>query len=144
MRFRVTPGILRKQVGELELALQFFKDIYLLSNNGCYFILQVVNWDKYKHTGTWTFPIKNLSDGRTFHRSYESIEHDSVRFKTEIRNGKKNQNTWTDTLYPKYADEIEQGITDCGLTIENIYGNYQKTHYDPINSSATIVVAQKI
>ena len=49
----------------------FLEDISKLLSESGYFLLQVVNWDKYRHTGSSDFPVKTLNDGRTFHRRYE-------------------------------------------------------------------------
>ena len=54
---------------------------------GGYFVLQMVNWDRYRATGSYSFPVKVLEDGRTFHRRYEEGGFGHVWFHTALHEG---------------------------------------------------------
>jgi SAM-dependent methyltransferase len=121
----------------------FLKEILRLLNPSGHFILQVVNWDKYHLTGTTDFPVQKLSDGRSFHRRYERIDSTQVIFHTSIQKGDIILGAWAAPLYPKYQEAVVAEVGAVGLTIKNIFGDYQKTHFDPATSPAMILVTQK-
>ncbi len=121
----------------------FFKNINQLLNNKGYLLIQVVNWDKYKQTGAMEFPVITLADGRTFHRGYERTDKSTVIFQTELRKDEDILNSWSGTLYPKYLDHFRQGITDSGITIVDVFGNFEKSPFDPLSSPDTVLVVQK-
>jgi cyclopropane fatty-acyl-phospholipid synthase-like methyltransferase len=121
----------------------FFKEIKELLNDNGYLLIQVVNWDKYRQTGTMEFPLKTLADGRTFHRGYERTGKSTVIFQTEIRKDGNILNSWSDPLYPKYVDNVRQDMTDSKMTIVDVFGDFEKSPFDPSSSPATILVAQK-
>ena len=125
------------------LMKRFFKDVNQLLNNRRYLLIQVVNWDKYKQTGEMEFPVITLADGRTFHRGYEHTDKSTVIFQTELRKDGDILNSWSDTLYPKYLDNFRQDITDSGITIVDVFGDFEKSPFDPLSSPAIILVAQK-
>jgi trans-aconitate methyltransferase len=121
----------------------FLKDLTgLLSDNG-YFLVQVVNFDKFRQTGSMEFPIKTLADGRTFHRRYEPTEKSTVIFHTELRKDGDILNSWSDTLYPIYLNQIRHDISESGMTIIGAFGDFEKSPFDPLSSPALILVAQK-
>ena len=121
----------------------FLKDVDQLLNGSGYFLLQVVNWDRYRHTGSSDFPVKQLMDGRTFHRRYEPKENSTVIFHTKIRKDGKVVNAWSDTLSPKFLDDLRRHVAEAGLTIVNVFGDFERSPFDPFSSPATILVAQK-
>ena len=107
------------------------------------FILQVVNWDRHRETRSSDFPINNLSEGRTFHRSYEWIDDSQVIFHTEIRKDGKTQMFWVDSLYPKYYEAVTADLQCAGLVVDAQYGDYKRSPFDPESSPALILIAQK-
>jgi SAM-dependent methyltransferase len=121
----------------------FFKTVSRLLRTSGYFILQVVNWDKYRLTGTVDFNVNTLSDGRTFHRRYEPSGKDAVLFKTELREDGEVSGAWSDSLYPKYMGALVSGLTASGMVVDEQFGNFEKKPFIPAASPATIVVARK-
>ena len=121
----------------------FLKEITRLLSDKGYFLVQVVNWDKFLQTGTMEFPVKTLNDGRTFHRRYACKETSKVLFHTELRKDGDILNAWSDTLYPIYLHQFRQDIAESGMTVVGVFGDYAKSPFDKISSPATIVVAQK-
>jgi hypothetical protein len=121
----------------------FLKNLTELLSDKGYFLVQVVNWDKFRQTGSLEFPIKTLVDGRTFHRRYELTEKSTVIFHTELRKDGEILNSWSDTLYPIYLNTFRQDISEAGMTIIGVFGDYQKSPFDPLSSPALILVAQK-
>jgi SAM-dependent methyltransferase len=122
---------------------KFLKDITQLLSDKGYFLLQVVNWDKFRQTGSLEFPIKTLADGRTFHRGYEPTEESTVIFQTALRKDGDILNSWSDTLYPIYLHKFRQDIAESGMTIVDVFGDYEKSPFDPLSSPALILLAQK-
>jgi len=127
----------------MNLIKKFLKDITQLLSDKGYFLVQVVNWDKFRQTGSMEFPVKTLADGRTFHRRYEHTEKSTVIFHTELRKDGDIINSWPDSLYPIYLDKFRQDIAESGMTIVDVFGDYDKSPFDPLSSPATILVAQK-
>ncbi|MCP4704476.1 MAG: class I SAM-dependent methyltransferase, partial [candidate division Zixibacteria bacterium] len=122
---------------------RFLKDVYRLLNDFGYFVIQVVNWDKFQLTEAADFPIKTLADGRTFHRSYERLKNSTVLFHTELRKEGEIQSCWSDTLYPKYLADMASDIKASGMILVDKFGDYDKSPFIPLSSPATILVAQK-
>ncbi|MBS1250561.1 MAG: Cypemycin N-terminal methyltransferase [Chloroflexi bacterium] len=110
---------------------------------GGYFVLQVVNWDKYRVTGSANFPIKTLTEGRTFHRRYEPKDDEAVIFHTALKTGETVEAAWSDALYPKYLEPTVTELESAGLEVTGQYGNYKKAPYSTEESPAMILVAQK-
>ncbi|MBU4317750.1 MAG: class I SAM-dependent methyltransferase [Proteobacteria bacterium] len=121
----------------------FFNILSDLLGTSGRFILQVVNWDRYLSTGKMDFPVKTLSDGRTFHRSYEPSKENTVIFKTSLQKNHEIMGQWTDTLYPKSMDHLHALMTRAGMTVMGEYGNYDKSPFSPLSSPASILVAKK-
>ena len=121
----------------------FFRKVYRLLLPSGYFVLQVVNWDKYRLTGTADFDVKTLSDGRTFHRCYDPSGDDTVIFKTEVRRSGEIEGAWSDPLYPKYMTDLSAGLTGSGMDVVGRFGNFEKKPFDPASSPATVVVVRK-
>jgi SAM-dependent methyltransferase len=121
----------------------FLSDVYHLLNDSGYFVIQVVNWDKYRQTGSMSFPIKTLSDGRNFHRSYEPIDHATVIFHTELRKEGVVQGSWSDPLHPKTMHDLVSGVEKSGMVVVGEFGDYDKSPFIPLLSPATILVSQK-
>ena len=113
-------------------------------STGAYFVLQVVNWDRFRLKSASDFPVKTLADGRTFHRRYESIDEERVIFHTELRDGEKLQAAWADALSPKYLHPMVEKLEAAGLEVIEKYGNYQKAPYSAQESPAMILVSQKV
>ena len=108
------------------------------------FVLQLVNWERFRQTGDYNFSVKTLADGRTFHRRYEKTTEERVIFHTELRSGDTVESAWTASLYPKYRQSTVMVLKSVGLNVIDIYGDYRKTPYAPDASPAMIVVSQKI
>ena len=121
----------------------FLQEVSRLLVPSAYFVLQVVNWDKYRLTGTADFDVKTLSDGRTFHRCYDFFGDDAVRFKTEVKRDGKVEGAWSDPLYAKYMEALSEGLTASGMDVMGKFGNFEKKPFDPASSPATVVVARK-
>ena len=121
----------------------FVKSVFRLLNPAGAFILQVVNWDKYRLTGTADFDIKKLSDGRTFHRSYEPSDNDVILFKTELRVGEEVSGAWSDPLYPKYMGDLVSGFKEAGFVLIDKFGDFEKSPFVPQTSPATVIVTSK-
>ena len=125
------------------LMTHFFKDINQLLNNKGYLLIQVVNWDKYRQTGSMDFPVIALTDGKTFHRAYEHSDKSSVIFQTALKKDEVNLVSWSDALYPKYSDNLTQEIAESGMTVVDVFGDFEKSPFDPLSSPAIILVTQK-
>jgi len=123
--------------------LQFLKDVRKLLNNTGYFVLQVVNWDRFRVIRKSDFPVNSISEGCTFHRRYEWINPTEVIFHTEIQKDNEILGFWAAPLYPKYCNLVISDLQAAGLTITGKFGNYLKSPYDLHTSPATILVAQK-
>jgi len=121
----------------------FLKAVHNLLVDDGFFIVQVVNWDRYRQRGAANFDVKKLLDGRTFHRHYERGAAGTVIFHTAVKKEGVTQNAWSDPLYPKYMDDLLTALTGGALTITDRLGDYAKTPFDPDTSPAAIVVAQK-
>ncbi len=120
----------------------FLKEVSRLMTEGAFFILQLVNWDRYLLGGEFKFDVKKLKDGRTFHRGYEAGENDTVIFHTAVHDGESVQNAWADALYPKTVEYLTDALRAAGLKVIEELGNYEKAPFEPENSGATIIVAQ--
>ena len=107
------------------------------------FVVQVVNWNKFQHSGTTDFDVKTLSDGRTFHRRYEHTDASQVIFHTAIKKDGKVQGAWAAPLYPKYQQATVAALQAAGLTVSGQFGDYQKSTFDPLTSPAMILVTAK-
>lgn len=127
-----------------DLLAPFFADVYRLLNEGGFFVMQVVNWDKYHHTGEMPFDVKILVDGRTFHRSYQPTPDGKVIFHTELRKDDEVQGSWVDPLDPKLMADLVQMMQNAGLKVVKKLGDFKSAPFDPLSSSATIVVAHKL
>ena len=79
----------------------------------------------------------------TFHRHYEPAKDATVVFHTALRKDGDIHHSWSDTLYPKYRDDMRQDMTESGMTIVDVFGDYEKSPFDPLSSPATILIAQK-
>lgn len=127
----------------LEGIPRFMDNIHRLLHARGSFILQVVNWDKYRLTGSAEFGVKMLSDGRSFHRCYECVRPGEVIFHTGIQQGDEIQGSWAAPLYPKYQQTMVIALETAGLKVTGQFGDYQKTPFDPASSPALILTAQK-
>ena len=121
----------------------FLKEILRLLNPSSHLVLQVVNWDKYNLKVTTDFAVQKVTHGRTFHRRYERIDSFQVIFHTSIKKGDDVLGAWAAPLYPKYQEAVVAEVGAVGLNIKNVFGDYQKNHFDPATSPAMILVAQK-
>ena len=121
----------------------FLKNSYDLLNSGGSFILQVVNWDRFRAQQASDFPIKTLEDGRTFHRKYEWVDNGQVIFHTELREGEATLNSWSDPLAPKYFNDLVSALETANFKATGKFGDYTKSPFDPETSAAIIIVAQK-
>jgi len=121
----------------------FLKDVKCLLRDGGCFLLQVVNWDKFKSIGMSDFPLKTLTEGRSFHRQYEPGDRGEVIFHTEIRRGDEVLGAWSDPLYPKYADLLVEKVTGIGFVETVLFGDFERTPYDPVSSPAIVLSARK-
>jgi SAM-dependent methyltransferase len=128
---------------EPDAMVPFFEDTAaLMSDNGT-FVMQVVNWDKFRLEGASDFPVKNLSSGRTFHRCYEVMNEQMVMFHTELRQGVEILGSWSNPLYPKYIDDLKKGLKAAGMVIVNLFGDFEGVRYDPTASPATVLIVKK-
>lgn len=121
----------------------FLKDIFNLLNPGGSFIIQLVNWDNYRLSGSMEFPIQHLTDGRSFHRSYEAHPGSTVLFKTEIQKDEQTLQAWADHLYPRYADSFPGEIAESGLTVSGVYGDFKLNPFEATHSPALVITARK-
>ncbi len=127
-----------------DLLEPFFANVYRLLNADGFFVMQVINWDKYRHTREMSFDVKTLSDGRTFHRSYQPTTEGKVIFHTELRAGDEIQGSWSDPLYPKLVEELVLEIFEAEMNVVGKFGNFESAPFDPLSSPAMILVAQKL
>lgn len=121
----------------------FYQEVLRLLVPSGVFILQVVNWDKNRTSRSSDFPVNPLSEGLTFHRRYEWVDDSQVIFHTETRKDGKKQNSWSDSLYPKYHQAVMADLQSAGLRITAQLGDYKNSPFDPVSSPALILVAQK-
>ncbi|MFO7965447.1 MAG: class I SAM-dependent methyltransferase [Desulfobacterales bacterium] len=126
-----------------EMMTDFYRTLYRLLDTGAYFIVQVVNWDKYRLTENVDFDVKHLSDGRTFHRAYEAAEDDAVVFKTCLKKGETVIGEWSDMLHPKYMADMVSGLTASGMAVVDRFGDFKKNPFDPASSPAAVLTARK-
>jgi glycine/sarcosine N-methyltransferase len=126
-----------------ERETEFFKVLTGLLMESAHFILQVVNWDRYLLTGKMDFPVKVLSDGRTFHRAYEPSRGKTVIFRTSLQKKDEMIGQWEGTLYPRPMDHLHALMVSSGLTVMGEYGDYDKSPFSPLSSPAAIMVAKK-
>ena len=112
-------------------------------SESAFFVIQVVNWDRYRLTGKMDFPVKTLEDGRTFHRAYAPSENNTVHFNTMLKQQDRMIGTWSDTLYPKTMDDFRRKLKLSGIDVVEAYGDYDKTPFSPSSSPASILVARK-
>ena len=89
------------------------------------------------------FSVETLDDGCTFHRAYEDTGQSTVVFHTAIKKDDKILNSWSDTLYPKYLNDMKQHITETGMTMVDVFGDFAKSPFEAQSSPATIMVIQK-
>ena len=121
----------------------FLNDVNGLLMDDGRFLLQVVNWEKFKSIGRSDFPLKTLSEGKAFHRRYEPGDSGEVIFHTEIRRGNEVLGSWSDPLYPKYADLLVEKVTGIGLVDPVLFGDFEREPYDPLSSPAIVLSARK-
>ena len=121
----------------------FLKDVFALLNPGGSFIIQLVNWDSYRLSGSMEFPIQHLTDGRTFHRAYKRHPGSTVLFKTEIQKDGQTLQAWADHLYPRYADSFPGEIAESGLTVSRVYGDFKLNLFEAASSPALVITACK-
>lgn len=126
-----------------EATVGFLQDIFNLLNSDGSFILQFVNWDKYRLSGSMEFPIQHLTDGRSFHRAYEAHPGSTVLFKTEIQKDGQTLQAWADHLYPRYADAFTDEIAKVGFRVSGLYGDFKQNPFDAASSPALVVTARK-
>ncbi len=122
----------------------FLHDVSGLLKTKGYFVFQMVNWDKYEHTGTMDFDVKTLLDGSTFHRRYQPTPEGSVMFHTELRRDGQIKNSWLDHLYPKLASDVTSVLGFADFEKIEVFGDFQRNPFAPLISPALILVAQKI
>ncbi len=121
----------------------FLENVYRLLNAGGLFVMQVVNWDRQRHSGVMSFDVKTLPDGRSFHRRYQPTPEGTVVFHTELQKGAETQAAWADTLYPKLMDDLLFEIQVVGLEVVEKFGDFQGSSFEALSSPATVLVAQK-
>jgi glycine/sarcosine N-methyltransferase len=121
----------------------FFEDVYFLMRVDGNFILQVVNWDKFKVVGTSDFEVKTLSSDRSFHRRYESGDGEAVIFHTKLLKGDEVLGTWTDPLYPKRVNDLRSKARVAGWRNIVFYGDFEKSAHKVASSPATIMTMKK-
>jgi len=105
------------------LMVQFLEDVSALLNDSGNFVMQVVNWDKYR---------------------YEDVPGDgTVIFHTEIRKDGVVLASWSDPLYPKFTHELQAGALRSGLGGVEFFGDFEGSPFDPHSSPATVMVVSK-
>jgi SAM-dependent methyltransferase len=126
------------------LLLRFLDDVNALLNIRGYFVMQVINWDKYRTEGSSDFPTKTLLGEQTFHRRYEDIPGEgNVIFHTEVRKDGVVLDSWSDPLNPKYVQELQSGVQKSGLGEVEFFGDFEGSPYNPLSSGATVMVVRK-
>lgn len=126
-----------------EAMAPFLENLFQRLQSSGYFVLQVVNWDRFRLQGSLDFPVKTLDDGRTFHRRYQRVNDSTVIFHTEIRQDGAVQASWSDPLIPKYQRETVAKLETVGFEVIGQYGNYHKETFSAADSLAIILVVQK-
>jgi SAM-dependent methyltransferase len=127
-----------------QLMGKFFEDMHVLLDESGKFMMQVVNWDRYRAVGASDFPVKTLSSGRFFHRRYDEVPGKGVViFHTEVRGEEGVIGAWSDPLYPKFAEELRAGAQAAGLRGIQVFGDFEGSQFDPLSSPATVLVASK-
>lgn len=127
-----------------EAVVPFFRDLHRLMNPGGFFVIQVVNWDRFRRMNASDFPVKPLSGGRSFHRRYAWLSPSKVIFHTAVRRGDETLGEWADPLYPLYAAETVARLEEARWTVIGQFGDYQKAPYDPQSSPALILVSRAV
>jgi len=122
---------------------RFLWDLHNLMAPGGRFVMQVVNWDRFRALNASDFPVKPLSEGRSFHRRYEWISPEKVIFHTAVRRGEETLGEWADPLYPLYGEETAARLEAARWRVTGRFGDYQKAPFDPQSSPALILTAQR-
>ncbi len=126
-----------------EAMAPFLENLFQRLQSSAYFVLQVVNWDRFRLQGSLDFPVKTLDDGRTFHRRYQRVNDSTVIFHTEIRQDGAVQASWSDELTPKYQQATVSALKAAGLNVVGQFGDYRKAPFSAETSPAIILVAQQ-
>ncbi|KUK46086.1 MAG: Methyltransferase type 12 [Anaerolinea thermophila] len=126
-----------------ESTTKFLRNVFKLLNSDGFFIIQSINWDNYRLNGSMEFPIQYLADGRSFHRSYESLPGSVVLFKTEIQRDAQTLQAWSDFLYPRYAESFQKEIAETGLEVTGVYGDFEQNPYKTSSSPALVITTHK-
>jgi len=125
-----------------ETVTPFFQDLRGLMASGGRFVMQVVNWDRFRQMNASDFPVKPLSEGRSFLRRYEWISPSKVIFHTAVRRGDQTLGEWADPLYPLYRDGTISCLETANWQVTGVYGDFQKSPFSPSESLALILTAQ--
>lgn len=121
----------------------FLKSLNSILHSNAVVIFQTVNWDRYALKGKMDFPVKSAGKDIFFKRRYRTGINGTVLFSTELTRGGKVIDSWEHTLYPKKSDEFAERLSDNSFKVKNIFGDYNKSEHDALNSPATIWVAHQ-
>lgn len=122
---------------------KFFKDIYQVLSSQGKFIAQIVNFDRIFIKNVKSLPtIQDNEIGLIFERFYEYNDRSEVNFKTvlSVENEKMVNEI---NLTPIFSEEIFDMLTTAGFSKVEFYGDFNFSNYNPENSKALIVVAEK-
>lgn len=122
---------------------KLLRDLSTLHCHGGSLVLQIVNWDQFLHTGGREFQVKELSGGRSFHRSYEFISEEQVLFNTELRKGDDILGSWSDSLFPVRSGDLAGELASVGYEAMRLQGGYDGASFSEHDSGALIVTARR-
>jgi len=123
---------------------EFLRKIYAMLNDNGIWMYQAVNWDNVVKNKIYTFPVlKYTGSDLQFFRKYKLISDKSVIFSTRLEQNKivlfKNDSI----MYPHLSSEIYQLHKKIGFNEMLHFGDYQKSDYNAVKSTASILICHK-
>lgn len=112
---------------------------------GAIWILQTVNWDRWRGAGRVDFPDRSVSaKDLTLRRSYEEMTAERVRFRIALARNEEllfEGETW---LHPLYAEDSIAVHAERGFRLRHRFGDFDRAAYDPEASPAHVAVFERL
>jgi len=110
----------------------FLADLARLLPPGAAWLVQTVNWDALAGSPSYTFPVKELGDGRTCHRSYTRLPDGGVRFRLAVlaEDGAVLHDGAV-TLHPCPSDELDRCHAAAGFRREARWADFAGSPFVP-------------
>jgi len=127
-----------------DLIEQFFHKCFLQLNHDGKLIIQIVNYDRILAKEIKSLPtIHNATKHLSFVRNYQYLkEEQKLAFNTILKvNNKSFENTVK--LTPIQSFELVKLLKNSGFKNIEIFGNFSKQIFNPLESMACVIVASK-